>query len=149
MSDTRRVISDLFRVISDPAGANPKKGKRMSTAVQNAFEYLNALQQHEYRGWGDTTTAARDRAARKAGITPAQAERVWKRWQTMKSINADIYLALRNAYEATCLKIENAADAIEREAQEIEASHAVVESHTSPNGGVAEASEGAEGEAMT
>lgn len=113
MSDTRRVKSD------------PKRGKRMSTAAQEAFSYLNELQKVEYRGWGDTATAARDRVARKAGITPAQAERVWKRWQSMKTVNGDVYRALRNAYEAACIKIENAAAAMEREAQEIEASHAV------------------------
>lgn len=131
MYDTRRVRSD------------PKQVKRMSTAAQEAFGYLNELQQHEYRGWGDTPTAARDRAARKAGITPAQAERVWKRWQSMRTVNGDVYRALRNAYEATCITIENTAAAMEREAEQIEASHAVVQSHPSSLGGVAVASEGA------
>ena len=116
MSDTRRVRSD------------PKQVKRMSTAAQEAFGYLNELQQHEYRGWGDTPTAARDRAARKAGITPAQAERVWKRWQSMRTVNGDVYRALRNAYEAACIKVENAADAIEAKRHEIEETHAPFQS---------------------
>lgn len=131
MSDTRRVTSD------------PKQGERMSNAAHEAFDYLNELQKQEYRGWGDTASAARDRVARKAGITSAQAERVWKRWQSMRTVNGDVYRALRNAYEATCITIENTAAAMEREAEQIEASHAVVQSHPSSLGGVAVASEGA------
>jgi hypothetical protein len=99
----------------------------MSVAAQEAFDYLNALQKMEYRGWGDTATAARDRAARKAGVTPAQAERVWKRWQSMKTVNGDVYRALRNRYEALCQRIENAADVIDKRAAEIEARNAAVE----------------------
>ena len=76
----------------------PIEDECMSTAAQEAFDYLNALQKLEYRGWGDTASAARDRAARKAGVTPAQAERVWKRWQSMKTVNGDVYRALRNAH---------------------------------------------------
>ena len=132
MSDTRKVRSD------------PKQGTSMSSnAAHEAFEYLNALQQHEYRGWGDTASAARDRVARKAGITPAQAERVWKRWQTMTTVNGDVYRGLRNAYERICTKIENAAISMEREAHEIEATHAAIQGHSSLAGGVAQASEGA------
>ena len=100
MSDTRRVKSDLRRGISV-----------MSTAATEAFGFLNRLTQREYRGWGDTATAARERAARNAGITPAQAERVWKRWQRMASIDGDVYRALRNQYEALCEANEKAADA--------------------------------------
>lgn len=114
MSDLRRGKSDL------------KRDEKMSTSVaaQEAFQYLNALQKTEYRGWGDTATAARDRAAKKAGVSPAQAERVWKRWQSMKTVNGDVYRALRNRYEAICQRIENAADAIDRAAGEIEEANA-------------------------
>lgn len=131
--------------MSDPVRGKsaPFEDECMSTAAQEAFSYLNELQKVEYRGWGDTATAARDRVARKAGITPAQAERVWKRWQSMRTVNGDVYRALRNAYEAACIKIENTAAAIEREAEQIEESHAVVESHPSSFGGVVAASEGA------
>ncbi|MBN7759478.1 hypothetical protein JYP46_21875 [Nitratireductor aquimarinus] len=95
-------------------------------AAQEAFRMLNAATRNEYRGWGDTQTAARDRAARKAGITPAQAERVWKHWREMKSMNADVYRGLRNAYGHLCALIENTADRIEREAQAIEESNAAM-----------------------
>ena len=118
MSDRRRVTSDLYR------------GKFMSMAAKDAFDFLNALTKTEYRGWGDTATAARDRAARKAGVTPAQAERVWKRWQNMKTVNGDVYRALRNAYESACIKHETAADAYRAERLNLEAHNAA---HQSPN----------------
>lgn len=104
MSDTRRVRSDLKQdecVMST------------STAAAEAFDFLNELTRFSYRGAGDTPTAARDRAAKAAGISPAQAERVWKRWREMKTVNGDVYRALRNRYEAICMKIEATADAIE------------------------------------
>lgn len=115
MSEPRRCVSA------------PKRGEPMSNSVaaHEAFELLNAATRQEYRGWGDTQTAARDRAAQKAGVTPAQAERLWKNWRTMKFPNGDVYRGLRNTYGHLCSWIENAADALEREAQEIEASHAV------------------------
>ena len=109
-------------------GSAPIEDEPMSTsmAAQEAFRMLNAAMRQEYRGWGDTQTAARDRAARKAGITPAQAERVWKRWHEMKSMNADVYRGLRNTYGHLCALIENTADRIEREAQSIEESNAAM-----------------------
>ena len=91
-----------------------------SVAAKEAFDMLNAATRQEYRGWGDTQTAARDRAARKAGVTPAQAERLWKRWREMKNPNADVYRGLRNTYGHLCAWIENKAAAVEREAQRIE-----------------------------
>jgi hypothetical protein len=99
----------------------------MSTAATEAFAFLNALTKKHYRGWGDTATAARDRAARDAGITPAQAERVWKRWQGMASIDGDVYRALRNRYEALCQKHEQAAAASRAERLEIKASRNAVD----------------------
>ena len=103
MSDTRRVKSD------------PKQGVSvMSTAATEAFGFLNALTKRHYRGFGDTPTAARDRAAKQAGITPAQAERVWKRWRQMSSVDGDVYRALRNTYETICEKTEAVGDAMER-----------------------------------
>lgn len=96
-----------------------------SIAAREAFELLNAGTKEEFRGWGDTRTAARDRAASNAGITPAQGERLWKNWQTMKFPNGDVYRLLRNKYGHLCAWIENAADRIDREAREIEEGHAV------------------------
>jgi hypothetical protein len=108
----------------------PKRGELMSTSIaaREAFELLNAGTKEEFRGWGDTRTAARDRAANKAGLTPAQGERLWKNWQTMKFPNGDVYRLLRNKYGHLCAWIENAADRIDREAREIEDGNAVHQS---------------------
>ena len=112
----------------------PKQGDTMSTSIaaKEAFQMLNSATVSEYRGWGDTRTAARDRAARMAGVTAAQAERLWKNWQTMKSVNGDVYRSLRNTYGHLCSFIEAKAEAIEREAQEIEETNAAVQSHREP-----------------
>ncbi|WP_245460458.1 MULTISPECIES: hypothetical protein [unclassified Mesorhizobium] len=136
MSDTKRVSSD------------PKQGRvdTMSIAVGEAFEYLNAGTRKHYRGAGDTASAARDRAAREAGISPAQAERLWKRWRTMASVDGDVYRALRNQYERLCERVENAAEAMEREARDIEANNATLGGHRAVAEGVAGASKGAERE---
>ncbi|TPJ70483.1 MULTISPECIES: hypothetical protein [unclassified Mesorhizobium] len=123
----------------------PKRGEAMSTSVaaKEAFELLNAATQKEWRGWGDTRTAARDRAAKKAGLTPAQAERLWKNWQTLKFPNGDVYRLLRNKYGHLCAWIENAADAMERERREIEENDATDQSRSPVAGGMARAAQGA------
>ena len=73
----------------------PKRGELMGTSIspaaEEAFKFLNDGTRIEWRAYGDTKTAARDRAARKAGLTPAQAERLWKNWRTMKFPNGDVY----------------------------------------------------------
>lgn len=118
MSDTKRVKSD------------PKRGNSvMSMAVDEAFKYLNAGTRKHFRGAGDTASAARDRAAREAGISPAQAERIWKRWKTMASVDGDVYRALRNKYESLCARVENAAEAMEQERREIEEINETTGSH--------------------
>lgn len=124
MSDTRRVKPDLKRGVSV-----------MSEAATEAFNFLNRLTQREYRGWGDTATAARERAARNAGITPAQAERVWKRWQRMASIDGDVYRALRNKYEALCEANEQAAAADRVERLELRAGRDAVNQKLDHSGG--------------
>lgn len=134
MSEPRRCESAL------------KQGDRVmseSIAAREAFELLNAATRTEFRGWGDTRTAARDRAARKAGVSPAQAERLWKHWQTMKFPNGDVYRLLRNKYGHLCEWIENAADRIEREAREIEEGNAVHQRSAAAAAGMAQAARGA------
>lgn len=95
--------------------SEPKRGgfSTMSRAAAEAFQFLNAGMRKQFRGWGDTRTAARDRAANEAGVTPAQATRIWKHWQSMKSVDGDVYRLLRNAYEGLCERTEAAADALE------------------------------------
>lgn len=118
----------------------PKRGDEMSTSIatsdykspaaMEAFALLNAGLKTKFRGYGDTKTAARDRAAREAGVTPAEAERLWKNWRTMTRPNGDVYRNLRNAYGHLCDWIENKAIAVEREAKQIEESNAVYRSHS-------------------
>ena len=120
MGDRRRVKSDLKQDVSDMSS---------SIAATEAFQYLNAGVRKHYRGAGDTPTAARDRAAREAGISPAQAERLWKRWRNMASVDGDVYRSLRNRYEHLCSYIENTAARIEAEAQEIEEANEAQRGH--------------------
>jgi hypothetical protein len=100
-----------------------------SACAAESFQLLNAGAKHVWRGQGDTWTAARDRAAREAGVTPSQAERLQKNWRNMRFPNGDVYRLLRNKYGHLCSWIENTAEAIEREAQEIEEAHAAHGSH--------------------
>lgn len=111
----------------------------MSIAAQEAFALLNAGIKKHWRGWGDTATAARDRAAREAGISPAQAERIWKRWQQMKTVNGDVYRALRNTYGHLCAMVEAKADGLEREARRIEEINAAFERASQTSRGLARA----------
>ncbi len=128
----------------------PKRGEFMSTSIAQspaageAFALLNAATRKEFRGYGDTKTAARDRAAGKAGVSPAQAERLWKHWQTMRFPNGDVYRNLRNTYGHLCSWIENAADAMERETREIEGRNADGESASPLVAGVANSARGAD-----
>ncbi len=136
--------------MSEPSryGSVPKQGEQMGTSVaaQEAFEMLNAATQKEWRGWGDTRTAARDRAARKAGLTPAQAERLWKNWQTLKFPNGDVYRLLRNKYGHLCSWIENAAEGMERELREIEERDAIDRGPPPTGAGMARAAKAPERE---
>lgn len=84
-----------------------------SVAAWESYELLKAAAKREFRFEGDTKTAARDRAAQKAGVTPAQAERLWKNWRTMKFPNGDVYRLLRNEYGHLCDWLESKADALE------------------------------------
>jgi hypothetical protein len=125
VSDTRRVKPDL-----------KQDENVMSTAVAEAFEFLNAGTKKHYRGAGDTPTAARERAAREAGITPAQAERLWKRWRHMASVDGDVYRLLRNRYESLCQAIEGKADALEARRVGRATGNAIDESHATAGEGM-------------
>lgn len=99
MSDNRRVVRDT------------KRGRiAMNTAVEKSAHFLNELARHHHRGRGDTWTAARDRAAREAGIERSYAKRIWDRWQTMRDVSGEAFMRLEAAYEAICKSNEDAAD---------------------------------------
>ena len=77
----------------------------------------------------DTLSAARDRAARVAGIDRSYAKRIWDRWQTMNDVSGEAYRRLREAYERACERHEAAAAEYRQQRLLIEATrHAVSES---------------------
>jgi len=126
MSDTRRVAGDTRHVARDTKGGSEDA---MSNAVTEANFYLNELARLLHRGQGDTLGAARDRAARVAGIDRSYAKRIWDRWQTMNDVSGEAYRRLREAYERACERHEAAAAEYRQQRLLIEATrHAVSES---------------------
>lgn len=108
MSDSRRVVRDI------------KRGtKTMTTAVSRAGFYLNELTKQQHRGRGDTWTAARDRAAKLAGIERSYAKRIWDRIETMKDVSGEALWRLHDAYEASCKNHEDKAAEYRAERMEI------------------------------
>ncbi len=95
-------MSDRERVESDKKHG----GDVMNTALHEANFYLNELVRMHHRGRGDTLGAARDRAAREAGVPRSYAKRIWDRLDTMKDVSGEAYRKLRIAYEASCERHE-------------------------------------------
>lgn len=106
MSDSRRVENDT------------KRGELVMRALvhtegmsvpERAEYWLQALATAQHRGRHDTWTAARDRAAKQAGLPQTIAQRIWQRWQTMQDVSGDALLKLMLAYEGLCERNEAAA----------------------------------------
>lgn len=118
MSDSRSVKSDtksgeiVMRAITDTEG--------LSVPARAEF-WLQKLATHHHRGRHDTWTAARDRAAAKAGIPTSTAKRIWQRWETMNDVGGDALLKLMLAYEGICGRTESAAEAVEGFTQHLKA----------------------------
>lgn len=126
MSDTRCVKNDtkhdessVMRALSDTEG--------MSTPERAEF-WLQGLAWSKHRGRHDTWTAARDRAAREAGIGPSIAKRIWQRWQDMNDVGGDALLRLMLAYEDACRRNEDAVAAYRAERLKLKAQRDVVDS---------------------
>lgn len=118
MSDTRRVENDtkdvegsVMRALADTAG--------MSTPERAVF-WLEKLAAAKYRGRHDTWTAARDRAAKEAGVELTIAKRIWQRWDSMGDVSGTPLLRLMLAYEALCRGVEESADAMRDERLELQ-----------------------------
>lgn len=73
-----------------------------SEAVRECGLWLERLTLAEHRGRGDTMSAARTRAAKKAGVKPSYASRLWNRTAEMKDVAGSAYRALKAAYESQC-----------------------------------------------
>ncbi|MDQ0996907.1 hypothetical protein QFZ34_002089 [Phyllobacterium ifriqiyense] len=120
MSDTSRVESDtkhgenVMRALADTQG--------MPTP-QKANYWLEKLAQAHYRGRHDTWTAARDRAAKKAGVEPTMAQRIWQRWQTMNDVGGETVIKLMLAYEEMIQRNDAAAEGYKAERLTIRNTH--------------------------
>ena len=95
MSDNRLVDFDKRSV-----------SKTMTTAAAHSRRMLIALTEAHHRGPTDTWTAARDRAAKAAGIDRSYAARIWSRWQDMKDVSGEALIRLSSAYVALCVNSE-------------------------------------------
>ncbi|MDY8108291.1 hypothetical protein U0C82_03890 [Fulvimarina sp. 2208YS6-2-32] len=100
MSDIRSVVRDTKRA----------EGKMSDAVAFEARNMLEELMKREHRGPADTWTAARDRKARKIGLEPSYAKRLWQRWETMTDVSGAAYRAIRNAYELECARMDAIAD---------------------------------------
>lgn len=98
MSDIRRVARDTKH-----------DAEIMSTAVSETYFFLNELTRKHHRGRGDTLSAARDRAAKEAGVARTYAKRIWDRWETMSDVSGEAYRRFQRAYVASCEHNENKA----------------------------------------
>jgi hypothetical protein len=93
----------------------------MSTqALSDAKNWLEVLHDAEFRGRKDTDGAARYRLARRLGVKENYLFRLQYRAAEMKDVAGEVYRRLGIAYSEMCKRVENAADAMERECREIE-----------------------------
>jgi hypothetical protein len=99
MSDTKRVARDTKHA----------ELTMSIEAVHEAKGWLEWLTQREHRGRHDTWTAARGRAAKKAGVPESYAKRLWDRWEEMKDVSGGTYRALHRAYQSQCDRQEETA----------------------------------------
>lgn len=82
----------------------------MTSIAAEANQMLVGLATAHHRGPHDTWGAARDRAAKAAGIEPSYAKRIWNRWQDMSDVSGNAYRSLKRAYDAQCERQEAARD---------------------------------------
>ena len=98
----------------------------MSTiALKEAIQWHDALMDAEFKGRKDNESAARFRLSKKIGVPESYLYRLNYKRREMRDVPGEVYRRLMLAYEAICTHVEKKAEAIEREAQAIEESHAV------------------------
>lgn len=119
MSDTMGVKFDTSRFLTKALEAT----EGMDAPEQASF-LLEHLTVSCHRGPHDTWTAARERAAKLAGIPPSMAKRIWQRWQTMNDVSGRILVKLIKAYDEICEHNEAAAEANRAERLTLEAKNA-------------------------
>ncbi|TPM37032.1 hypothetical protein [Mesorhizobium sp. B2-3-2] len=123
MSDIRGVENDTksgelnMRALVDTEGLS---------VPEKAEFWLHGLAWAKHRGRHDTWTAARDRAAKEAGIASTIAKRIWQRFEGMNDVSGKALLKLMLAYEDACQRNEEAVAAYRAERLNLKAQrHAV------------------------
>lgn len=127
-SDATFVESDkrhALRAFRDTKGLNDP---------ERTVRWLEELAKAEFRGRGDTMSAARDRVAEKYGAPISKTKRLWDRWQTMKSVAGDVMIPLMLAYEDLCERVEAKADDFERQRLQLRTSNDAVDASAGPTG---------------
>lgn len=97
-----------------------------------------------HRGRGDKEKRVRGELSDLTGIPESYLFRMTHKRRDMRDIAGEAYRRLRLAYDRLCTGIETKADAVEREAQQIEERHAAFASHQAPVRGSPETSQGEE-----
>lgn len=124
MSDTRGVENDtkggelVMRALADTEG--------MSVPERAEF-WLQGLAWAKHRGRHDTWTAARERAAKEAGIAVSIAKRIWQRFEAMNDVGGEAMLNLMLAYERACQNNEDAIAAYRAERLNLKAERNAVD----------------------
>lgn len=93
----------IFSEIQSRDGVNQDR-----KALDEARHWLGRLTALEFRGPGDTIGAARTRLAREVGIRPSYAARMWNRAAEMTGVAGGAYRALRLAYDAKRIALDEA-----------------------------------------
>lgn len=106
----KRFGGRMMKAITDTMG--------MDRPEQAAF-WLEKISAKLHRGPRvDTWASARDRAAKRAGISPSMASRIWHRWRDMKDVSGDALYKLMLAYEELFAIDEAALEAARAEHRE-------------------------------
>lgn len=140
MSDKR--VSDI---------GNNLSGAEMSTALMEAAKWADELMEAETKSRREKEYVVRDRLAGKIGVNSSYLFRLQYKTQEMTDVKGSVYRALmiaRQKYRALCERVENAADAMEREARTIEETNAADQGHPSLGGSMARAAKSAPGQEM-
>lgn len=120
----------------------------MSTALLEAAQWADELMEAETKSRREKEYVVRDRLAGKIGVNSSYLFRLQYKIEEMNDVKGSVYRALmiaRKKYEALCERVENSADAMERE---IEDDNATNQSHPKVGGSMAGASRGSSEQEM-
>jgi hypothetical protein len=136
----------MERKIVSKSGNSVAEEKMGTQALNDAKTWLETLHDAEFRGRKDTDGAARYRLATRLGVKENYLFRLQYRAAEMKDVAGEVYRRLGIAYADLCKRVENAADAMERERREIEGKDATDRGSAPGGAGMARAPASAERE---